>query len=74
MKHEKQSEIKNWLDDRKKEKLANKITYILLTIIALYFTAHIIYYFVEIKPNAEIPTIDGVPMRNEAQMFNGYNQ
>ena len=59
--------VKNYL-----EEIAVKATYIFLAIATLYFAGHLAYYFIAIKPNAEVPTIDGVPMRNEAQMFNGY--
>ena len=72
MNWEKESEIKKDFDSERDKKLADKITYIILAIITLYFAGHIIFYLIEDKP--EIPTIDGVPMRNEAQMFNGYNQ
>ena len=71
---EKQSEIKNWLKQRRNERRAEKAIYIFLAIATLYFAGHLAYYLIAIKPNAEIPTIDGVPMRNEAQMLNGYNQ
>jgi transcription initiation factor TFIIIB Brf1 subunit/transcription initiation factor TFIIB len=71
---EKQSEIKDILKQRRNEKIAVKATYIFLALATLYFAGHLAYYFIAIKPNAEVPNIDGVPMRNEAQMFNGYNQ
>jgi hypothetical protein len=70
----KQSEYKRYLIQKRKENRAVKATYIFLAIATLYFAGHLAYYFIAIKPNAEVPNIDGVMMRNEAQMFNGYNQ
>jgi hypothetical protein len=73
MEFESSKEIKDILKQRRNEKIAVKATYIFLAIATLYFAGHLAYYFIAIKPS-EIPTIDGVPMRNEAQMYGGYRE
>jgi len=74
MEFESSKEVKDILKQRRNEKIAVKATYILLTIATLSFAGYLAYYFIAIKPNAEVPNIDGVMMRNEAQMYGGYRE
>jgi transcription initiation factor TFIIIB Brf1 subunit/transcription initiation factor TFIIB len=74
MEFESSKEVKDILKQRRNEKIAVKATYIFLAIATLYFAGHLAYYFIAIKPNAEVPNIDGVMIRNEAQMYGGYRE
>jgi len=74
MKFKNRSEIKDILKQRRNEKIAVKAPYIFLALATLYFAGHLAYYFIAIRPNAEVPNIDGVMMRNEAQMYGGYRE
>lgn len=52
----KQSEIKNWLQERKLERTLNKIAIIICGIALAYFALHFISFLIS---NPEIPNIDG---------------
>jgi hypothetical protein len=72
---EKQSEYKRYLIQKRKEKLVEQIGWtLLIALIAfgvIYFGWHLDTYLMN---TPEIPTIDGVQIRNEAQMYGGYRE
>jgi hypothetical protein len=68
--YNKESELKDILRERKAEKRAILYTAVFGALFIGYLLAHLVLFL--LTP-PEIPTIDGVLPRNDAQVLNGYN-